>query len=423
MGKKGYIWSPDDPPPLSAHSIAKHRILREYVQTYIEVLCAFHGKESFNVSLVDGFAGGGVYKNSVDSSIVHGSPLILMDAVKAAEEKINSTRTVQLKVNAQYFFVDNDIKATNCLRYLISQRIDVDKNMPPQIIDSTFENSLDNIITAIQARKGKGRSIFVLDQYGYTGVPLDLITKIFGKLENAEIFLTLAVGWITSYLKTAADAVKKLGIPESVFKELIRKSEDDIDFSDPNQRPTLLVIQQILNYTFTKGLNSSKYYTPFFIMSRDSNRPYWFLHLANNDKAHDVVKALHWKIENHFNHFGKAGTGMLGYDPKQDPDYITQQKFFFDEDAKTQTTKALLTELPRTFSERFSSGISFGDLYKSICNETPADKKILQDAVSTLCSEGELQKVGVNDEQRAHKTPPKDDDVISIPAQKSFIFS
>ena len=49
---KGYNWGGDAPPEISPHSLAKHRILKEYVETYIQVLTKrAHGKDVFRPRL------------------------------------------------------------------------------------------------------------------------------------------------------------------------------------------------------------------------------------------------------------------------------------------------------------------------------------------------------------------------------------
>jgi hypothetical protein len=78
----------------------------------------------------------------------------------------------------------------------------------------------------------------------------------------------------------------------------------------------MLAIQTTLHEAFATQ-SGAAFYTPFFIKSGGSNRSYWFLHLANNARANDVVKDLHWKKSNHFKHYGRSGMRMLmlGFDP------------------------------------------------------------------------------------------------------------
>jgi three-Cys-motif partner protein len=58
MGK--YDWR-DGPATLGPHSLAKHTILREYVEQYVYILTRNGTLPNLSVMLVDGFAGGGEY--------------------------------------------------------------------------------------------------------------------------------------------------------------------------------------------------------------------------------------------------------------------------------------------------------------------------------------------------------------------------
>jgi three-Cys-motif partner protein len=418
MPKKAYGWASDSIPEIAPHSLAKHRILREYVERYIRVLTAMHGMDVFRLTLVDGFAGGGEYQDR-QGHLVPGSPQILIDAVRAAQVAVNVGRTKQLHIDARHVFVEKDPKVVAYLRALLTRRGD-GNNAAIEVIEGAFESHLEAIIARIKSRGRARRTIFVLDQYGYTDVPLAALARIFDELPNAEIFLTLAVGWITAYLPNARTAAEKLGIAAETVTRLQGIDEDGLDVNDPNRRPDLLAVQRLLHHTFTADVGS-RFYTPFFIVSRDSNRPYWFLHMANNARAHDVVKSLHWEIENHFQHFGRAGLAMLGYDPKRDSDVTGQNAFAFDDPAKVRTQEALLAELPRRIA-CVGEPISFGRVFQSVCNETPATQSMLAEVVNELCAAGEIEKKGAKGERRADTTLPHDDDVLRMPTQTRIAF-
>jgi three-Cys-motif partner protein len=418
MPRKGSL------PTIAAHSLAKHRILGAYIQRYIEVLTEMRGIEFFRPTLVDGFAGGGEYDGG-SGLICPGSPLILLDAVRAAEVAVNASRTKAVRVDAQHIFVEKDPATARDLLEVLRKRGDAPKgDGVVQLIEGAFEGQVDTIISRIKARSARGRAhraIFVLDQYGYTGVPLPTLKRIFAELPNAEVFLTLAVGWITAYLPNSRTAAERLGLSPEEIARLCSIDEDGLDVADAERRPTLLAIQRILHHAFTAEVGA-RFYTPFFIVSRESNRPYWFLHIANSPRAHDVVKTLHWKVENHFEHFGAPGLLMLGYDPNADPAIVRQQTFRFDNQAKVRTHTSLLAELPARISAEHPSGIRFGELFNRLCNETPATRDQLAASVRELCIEGELEKVGAEGERRAPTTLPHDDDVVAVATQSTLRF-
>lgn len=62
MAGKKYDWQVGHtPPPLDEHSAAKHSVFRSYVQRYIEILTSDPRHDGLNLTLIDGFAGGGEY--------------------------------------------------------------------------------------------------------------------------------------------------------------------------------------------------------------------------------------------------------------------------------------------------------------------------------------------------------------------------
>jgi three-Cys-motif partner protein len=423
MARKEYGWEVGGaPPPIQAHSLAKHRILRDYVERYIHVLTARRGMDVFRLTLVDGFAGGGEYVNAETKLSSPGSPLILIDAVRAAEAAVNVTRTKRVRIDANFIFVDEKPKVLAYLNDVLTKRGDAPKtNGVIRLLPGTFESNLDAIIKQVASRGEAHRVIFVLDQYGYTHVPVATLSRIFRRLPNAEVFLTLAVGWITAYLPNARVAAERLGITADVLERLKNEGTEALNVDDPDRRPDLLAVQRLLHHAFTEEAGS-QFYTPFFIVSRKSNRPYWFLHMANSQKANDVVKALHWDLGNNFQHFGSEGLLMLGYDPDSDPNVTKQLAFTFDSEAERRTRSKLLVQLPARIVEHHPSGVPFGDLFRSLCNETPATRKHLAKAIRELCQEGELEKQGAKGERREPTTLPHDGDIVRGARQRKFTF-
>ena len=62
MPQKHYEWKVGERlPEIRAHSLAKHRILRRYIERYIEIVTATSWQEQLSITFVDGYAGGGRY--------------------------------------------------------------------------------------------------------------------------------------------------------------------------------------------------------------------------------------------------------------------------------------------------------------------------------------------------------------------------
>lgn len=421
MAKKEYDWGADGPPLIAAHSLAKHRILREYIRRYIAVLTARMGQDTLRVSFIDGFSGGGEYRHHSTKELCPGSPLILLESARLAQLEINQARTKPLHVDARFIFVEKQREVYEYLLNLLTQRGELPRSDGAiRLINSEFEPSLDRIIADVKSRGRAWRAVFVLDQYGYTGVPLTALARIFEELPNAEVFLTIAVGWITAYLPNARSAAEKLGFPKDLIDRICAPLMENSDTPASTRSFDLFAIQRLLHDAFTLA-SGAQYYTPFFITSRDSNRPYWFLHLANSIRATDVVKELHWEINNHFEHFGAEGLLMLGYDPREGTSGQRQQSFCFDHGAAAQTHAKLITELPPRLRLVHPSGVEFGKLFKLLTNETTATRNQLSSAIRDLCIEGEVHKRGARGERRDSRTLPRDDDIVR-PSSQSTLF-
>lgn len=411
MPKKAYGWANGNVPIIGEHSLAKHRILREYIQKYVEILTRNPRIPRFELALVDGFAGGGIYQRAGHSEVHLGSPAILIEAVDAAAAAVRETRDKQIQIASSYYFVDMNEDNVAALEKTLKDHVYPRfPGIAPTILTGRFEDELAGIIGDIKKNRRTPRVIFLLDQYGYTAVPLSSLQVIFAELPKAEVFLTLAVGWMAGYLRTAADAPQmirdSLGIREGATEEEIEEKLLGGEGSDEKLR----IVQKVLHDIFV-GHSGAKFATPFFIVSRESHRPYWFLHLANSTRANDVVKELHWAMQNHFSHYGDAGLAMLGFDPHREAD-PGQLSFAFDSFAMQKTEKALLAELPSRIVSTYGNGISLNELFAAVTNETPATKDMLGAALGTLCREGELQKHGSKGERRHVDTAVHDDDVL-----------
>ena len=171
MTQKHYEWKLGDQlPAIGAHSLAKHRILRRYVERYIEIVTAISWQEQLNITFVDGYAGGGRY--ALGRETVPGSPLILLEAVAAAEAKLQAARTKGFRINAQYIFVDQNPSHVEFLRAQIAGSpfaAELDRTI--HVWTADFNERVDEIVRIVRERSPRaGRAIFLLDQYGWSQV-------------------------------------------------------------------------------------------------------------------------------------------------------------------------------------------------------------------------------------------------------------
>lgn len=419
MPASHHDWSGGLLPTIERHSMAKHNILAEYIRRYINVLMQNPRIPKLDITLIDGFAGGGAYITETGQPW-DGSSLVLLKAVENAIIDINKDRREARIVNADFVFIEKKRANFQSLCRILAERGYCATNSRIKLIHDSFESRLDGLIESIKQKYGKShRAIFVLDQYGYADVYAESIKRIFSELPNSEIFLTLAVEYIFRYRKElnsiADELCRGMRIADPHMNLLLSDVSEQgiINSQGPQKHGIMRALQRLLHDIFTRQVNA-RYYTPFFITSSKTWSSYWFLHLANSYRANDVVKELHWSQHNHFRHYGEAGFNMLGYDPKKDTSQIA---FDFDSSAEARTRLALMDEIPQLLYSYAEKKISVRDLYIARCNETPADLRIFQAAIDQLCVDGQLEKTGRDGERRRVGTAVRADDRILIPKQ------
>jgi three-Cys-motif partner protein len=417
MSDDKYSWQLGaTPPSLDDHSAAKHAVLRQYAATYVEVLTANPRREVLKLTLVDGFAGGGQYvRNGV---IVPGSPLIMLDEIAAVESRVNSRRTKPINIESDFLFVERKksnveflkatVKASPHAR-LLGNRLN--------IINGTFEGALPKIIEHIKSRGRADRAIFFLDQYGYSDVSLQTIRMILDRLANPEIILTFNVDWLINYLSTEESFLKAVKPVELSLTDV----QDMLHLK--GQREARWLIQNIL-YKHLVTNTAAPYYTPFFVKSAESHRAYWLVHISKHPTARDEMTTLHWRMQNHFVHHGRAGLRMLGYDPDQ-PVGQPPFDFIFDDDAEARSVMALMEELPERVFAAHRSGSTpptLLDLFNGVCNETPATKHLISKTIIDLRELNEFEILTSDGRPRPRTTTVHDTDRV-VPAKMRDLFS
>lgn len=417
MSTDKYDWAVGEtPPPLDEHSAAKHEMLRQYVATYVDVLMSNPRREVLKITLVDGFSGGGEYKRN--GVIVPGSPLIVLNELAAAQLRIDAQRTKPAKIDADFVFVERDRANFEYLQDALAR-----SPHQPMLADrihlrrTSFEEALPGIITHISSRGRADRAIFFLDQFGYSSVSLQCVRQILDGLANPEIIITFNVDWLIDYLstdETFLKAVKPVELTLTDVQQLLNQK---------NQRDARWLIQNML-YTHFVEKTGAPYYTPFFIKSNESHRSYWLIHISKHPTARDEMAALHWRLQNHFVHHGRAGLRMLGFDPGKSQD---QQPFdfVFDDDAKARSTNSLMQELPEQVFGAYKQGAApptLLQLFDGVCNQTPATKRLLADAIITLREQKEFE-ILTSDGRSRPRTNTIDDDDRIVPARQRDMFS
>jgi three-Cys-motif partner protein len=420
MTQKHYNWK-NGPDVIQQHSLAKHRILQAYLAAYFKTLVSSPNQDILRLTLVDGFAGGGMYVHNDTRELVKGSPFICLNATKEADYLINKDRRKPVKLDVSYFFVEADRHAYQHLdKVLRDEGYGAELGNTIYLRQAKFQDEADGIIEFIKKKSPRnGRSIFVLDQYGYKEVPRPLIQKIFKNLPSAEVILTFGVDSFLNFVsdkRLNKELLNNIGVPDVLQGRTI----DEIKTSERDWRR---FIQCSLYRNLVTGCGA-KHYTPFFIRNKNGHGDYWLIHLSQHHKARDVMTEVHWENNNYFIHYGGAGLDMfhmVGYDPDNDSAHKGQSElgFEFDDVARDASIACLMEQIPRLIYAN-DEGASFGVLFATTCNESPASAEIYRGAIERLVEHKVIEVVSAEGVKRRSAQQIKASDQIIQPDQRTL---
>ena len=407
--------------PIAQHSIAKHDILKAYLGDYLQTLVTSPHQEELRVTLVDGLAGGGAYAHEATRERVLGSPFVFLNTVRETEALINLERQRPIRMDVDYIFVEKDRAVFELLTESLNQegfgpRIGADI----QLIHSAFEDEAQFIQDFVAKKNPRvGRSLFLLDQYGYKDVPLPLIRTILARLPASEVILTFNVDSFINFAsdsKTTHKTLDQIGIPDVLRGRTI----EDIKRSEKDFR---LYIQSCM-YQAIVSATGAQYYTVFFIRTA-GHGDYWLVHLSQHHRARDVMTRVHWSKNNQFVHYGGAGIDMfqaLGYHAKHDHASAGQGllAFGFDDVATDASVGTLAEQLPRYIFAR-DEGIGFGELFARTCNSSPADSDRYKRALQTLIEVKDIEVVSPTGGRHLKASTIRDADLL-LPSKQFTIF-
>ena len=398
-----FEWHPDQPPPeIEAHSKAKLEVLRSYLRAYFDKLNINPNREEFKLDLVDGFSGGGSFLDG--STIVSGTPLIMLEEANAAEQRLNHGRIKPLKIDCKFYFVDKQTPHTDHLRKVLTEREHKVEGDRIVIRNNLFENEIDGLLKSIRNRQPRaGRAIFLLDQTGFSQVELQLISRIFNELPAAEVILTFATDALFNFLSDNPKIVKAaapLHFTNSQLRDLIRIRDTNVGSA---------LVQRTLRDHIRRATGAA-YDTPFFIRPQRSRRALWFLHLSRHPTARDVMIQCHWELQNTFVHYGRGDLSMLGWDALQDS--ATLPLFnFLELDAHNMRTQ-LLDSLPRELFGLASEGpVTIETVRHTLANQTAARFSDLDEVILQLVQEREFNILDAKGKKRSaslKRLGPKD---------------
>lgn len=416
-------WTSKTFPIIDPHSKIKHRIIDDYLQTYVQVIMSNPMIPWLRLSVVDGFCGGGLYMDE-ETGQYAGSPLIVLRAIEEVQAKINIGRTKPRAIHSQNFFVDVKKENIDCLQAVLTahgQGHRIGNDVFLQCAD--FAQALPSIAHRIKSFGRTERALFLLDQYAYGDVPFSSVKWIFNNVANAEVLLTFNVDALVTYLSNRQanrKAIANIGLEQHIpWAELSALKAN-------NKHTWQYLIQRCLS----KGIlaeSGASFMTVFFITPLGSNpRTYWFIHLANSYRANSVMKEIHWQYGNHFSHMLSPSL-FVGYDANRDIHITEQHDLALGEEHHFDgaTNERICNELSEILPQQIHATPeqTFQQLMNKIANYTMADEDLVKRSLDVAVMNGDIEVLDKDGKSKRRKGGSiKLTDVIVAPAQSAFFF-
>lgn len=370
-----FIWGPDGSlPRIEEHTKRKLDVLKNYLDVYFDTVVRNPAQDRLNITLVDGFSGGGAYSDGNGTRA--GSPLVLLNAVEEASVRLNEGRAKPLEINARFIFVDDERGHVAALKRELRGRGYKENDPQISVLEGKFVEHLPTIMAEITQTQRKGRSIFFLDQFGYSDVPMSAIQTIFSALDRAEVVLNFAIDSLLNYLQDASAELplyQQFGI-DSRFIADWRQRKDEHMGRALTQRALMAHIH---------AKSGAKFFTPFMLWSRTDNRWMMLAHLSQHQAARDKMLSVHWQEQNSFTHIGSGSLFSLGYDTRliESCDSL----FNFSEIDRTKLNTELVNALPAEVHQMMENGqLDVARLLDEIGNRTAGTNDDIFQVLSEL---------------------------------------
>ncbi len=409
--KQNFNWKIGEPlPPIEAHTERKLDVIEQYLDVYFDTVAANRHMDTLRITIVDGFCGGGLYQSGDEIRL--GSPFALLNAVERAKWRLNVNRHKPLEIAAQFYFSDSNPLHIAALRDALS-RSEFQPLLEDKIILQTgvFEDLLPKVLVDIKKRQRQGRSFFVLDQWGYTDVPVRCLQQIFSSLSKPEAILTFSIDALLNYLRTdgtGLEGLRQFGVNDAFVQEWHAHKEDDNFGRATAQR---WIMETLLDKS------GAHFFTPFMMYSKTDQRWMLLAHLSKHQAARDKMLSVHWDQQNHFSHIGKGSLFELGFDHRL---FESRDSLFsFRDDDEAKLIKELENELlGRVMDNMVDDVLMVQTLLSRIGNLTAAQNELIFRVLQKLAGEGELEIEKKGGGRKKASTLIEVSDTLVRPSQK-----
>ena len=265
--------------PAEPHTLAKHAILRGYLEAWFPILESTQGRLVY----YDGFAGPGRYLHGEE-----GSPLIALDVALRHRKKLVSELV--------FTFVEEDAERARWLQEVELPNLTLPSNFKVSVRNERFEDALRHTLDSLDATGRQIAPTFALvDPFGMTGLPFQLISRLLQR-PSCEVLVTFMTRDINRFASELPEHVADL-IGDPSAPEIIRRSPDGAFAARRLYETSLRRVARFVRTFRMRDAENSLVYDLFFA--------------TNHPLGHERMKEAMWKVD---------GSGGFSFSDGLDPD-------------------------------------------------------------------------------------------------------
>jgi len=253
---------------LDLHTVAKHAILRLYLQAWFPILNSVHRR----VIYVDGFCGPGRYKGGEP-----GSPIIVL--------QLAASHIKTLTGDIIFWFIDADEDRVEYLKTELS-RLTLPANFKVSATHGRFDEKLLELLDRIDQKNAQLAPTFIfIDPFGFSGVPFALVKRTLEK-PHIEVLITFMADSINRWLDHPDEKVR------GHIAEIFGTTEV---FSIARNAPNRI---ELLRSLYQSQLEKVAKFVRHFEMRDKHNRVQYFQFFATNHRlGHIKMKEAMWAVD------------------------------------------------------------------------------------------------------------------------------
>jgi len=259
---KNTIWA------IEAHTSAKHRILRKYLDAWLPILGTYNKR----IVYLDGFAGPGRYTGGEP-----GSPIVALEAAVTHQAKPPG-ELVFLFIEKSTDRADRLESEIAKLKLPLSFRVKVERG--------NFADKLGETLDELDGTSGPIAPTFALiDPFGFSGIPYTLIQRLLSK-NKCEVLVTVMVDSINRWLEHPGENIKAYIVETFGTDEAIKIAEGAGDR-----------VAELKNLYHRQLGKVARFVRYFEMRDRNWRLVYYLFFASNNPVGHLKMKEAMWKVD------------------------------------------------------------------------------------------------------------------------------